>query len=83
MPLARSPLPPVTKDELTTEQKMVLQKRQLETDVRNLLLWLDNIEKQSSEWLSKLPNDLPKLINKCSQYAVSKWSNKKGGTASE
>lgn len=67
----KSPLPPVTREELSSEERTVRQRRQLESDVRNLLVWLDDTETRHSSWSEPLPRDLPSLGKLCSQYNVS------------
>lgn len=68
--MAHSTISPVTRDELSSEQKTVLQKRQLEIDVRNLLTWLAEAEELSGRWLEPVPRDLASLGRLCALYKV-------------
>ncbi|XP_067943129.1 nesprin-1-like [Watersipora subatra] len=63
-----STLPPVTRDELSSEQKTVLQKRQLEVDVRNLLGWLSDAEERSLKWHDAVATDITSVGKQCAQY---------------
>ena len=65
-----SPMAPVSRDELTSEQRTVLQKRQLEIDVRNVLTWLTEAEERSVGWLESIPSDISSLGKLCAQYKV-------------
>ena len=65
-----SPMAPVSRDELTCEQRTVLQKRQLEIDVRNVLTWLTEAEERSVGWLESIPSDISSLGKLCAQYKV-------------
>ncbi|KAF6038063.1 hypothetical protein EB796_003621 [Bugula neritina] len=65
---AHSTISPVTRDELSSEQRTVLQKRQLEVDVRNLLSWLGEAEELSLRWAERVPGDLNSLGKLCAQY---------------
>ena len=65
-----SPIAPVSRDELTSEQRTVLQKRQLEIDVRNVLTWLTEAEERSVGWLESIPSDISSLGKLCAQYKV-------------
>lgn len=66
-----SPIAPITRDELTSEQKTILQKRQLEVDVRNVLSWLGEAEERSTSWHDRIPGDINSLGKLCAQYKVS------------
>ena len=74
--LVLAPVPamsPVTSTDLTSEQQSVIERRQLEQDIRHTLHWIDKMEVMSTTHWSNPPSssDYHKLIQQCKQYNVS------------